>query len=170
MSNAVFRENHQIICVEIAGNPPECNLALAKRRPLLTILAHFLTIDAMIADLILALLAFAPPPAEGGANPQGQTFTSIGMMVIIMVVFWVLLIRPQQKRAKEQALLVKSIKPGDKVGTSSGILGVVVSVKDHTVTIRSADSKLEVTKNSIQERLEERATENSSSTSGPTTS
>ena len=47
------------------------------------------------------------------------------------------------KKAKEQAAMLKTVKPGDKVATSSGIVGVVVSVKDKTLAIRSAESKLE---------------------------
>ncbi len=72
-------------------------------------------------------------------------------MVLVVVVFYFLLIRPQQKKAKQQAELLKSIKSGDKVATSSGIIGIVISVKDNTVSLRSADSKLEVTKVSVIE-------------------
>jgi preprotein translocase subunit YajC len=70
-------------------------------------------------------------------------------MVLIVVVFYFILIRPQQKQAKKQAELLKTIKAGDRVGTAAGIIGVVVSVKDNTVMLRTADSKLEVTKASV---------------------
>lgn len=80
-----------------------------------------------------------------------------GMIGVMMVIFWVMLIRPQQKRAKEQASLLKGLKPGDKVATSAGIIGVVVSLKENTVTLRSADTKLEVTKNSITDVTERAA-------------
>ncbi|MFM7100055.1 MAG: preprotein translocase subunit YajC [Verrucomicrobiota bacterium] len=80
-----------------------------------------------------------------------------GMIGVMMVIFWVMLIRPQQKRAKEHATLLKSLKPGDKVATSAGIIGVVVSLKENTVTLRSADTKLEVTKNSISDVTERAA-------------
>lgn len=139
------------------------NVELAKLPALPTLLALLRDTKHMIADLptlIVELLAFAPPPAgTDPAQAKSQMFTQIGTMVVLMVVIWVLLIRPQQKRAREQALLTKSIKPGDKVGTTSGIVGVVVSVKDHTLMIRTADSKIEVTKNSVQERLQEGAAE-----------
>ena len=72
-------------------------------------------------------------------------------MVLIVVVFYFILIRPQQKRAKQQAALLKNLKSGDKVATSSGIIGIIISVKDNTVSLRSADSKLEVTKASVTE-------------------
>ena len=75
-------------------------------------------------------------------------------MVLLVVVFYFILIRPQQKRAKELAKLVSSIKSGDKVVTASGIIGTVISVKDTTVSLRSADAKMEVTKSSVTQILE----------------
>ena len=75
-------------------------------------------------------------------------------MVLLVIVFYFVLIRPQQKRAKQQALLISSIKAGDKVVTTSGIVGVVINVKDKTVTLRSFDAKMEVTKSSVTEILE----------------
>ena len=75
-------------------------------------------------------------------------------MVLLIVVFYFILIRPQQKRAKQQAELIKNLKSGDKVVTSSGIVGLVITVKDKTVSLRSADAKMEVTKSSVTEILE----------------
>lgn len=75
-------------------------------------------------------------------------------MVLLVVVFYFILIRPQQKRAKQQAVLIQSLKSGDKVATASGIVGVVITVKDKTVSIRSADAKMEVTKASVTEILQ----------------
>jgi preprotein translocase subunit YajC len=70
---------------------------------------------------------------------------------------YLLLILPQQRKAKQHAQLLKALKAGDKVVTSSGIVGVVVSVRDHQVTLRSEDAKLEMLKSSIQEVLERKA-------------
>ncbi len=81
----------------------------------------------------------------------------IGMMVFFVLIFYVMLIRPQQKKAKEQNQMLKGLKAGDRITTSSGIVGVVVSLKDNTVTLRSGDSKMEVTKSSVTE-VTERAT------------
>ena len=75
-------------------------------------------------------------------------------MILLVIVFYFILIRPQQKKAKEHAVLIKAVKPGDKVVTSGGILGVVITVKDKTVSIRSADAKLEITKAAIAEITE----------------
>ena len=65
-----------------------------------------------------------------------------------------MLFRPQQQRAKQQAKLMANLKSGDRVVTTSGIVGIVISVKDKTVSLRSADAKMEVTKSSITEILE----------------
>ena len=102
------------------------------------------------------ILALAPPPQNPGEqpNPTGQLVQMLGMFAIMGVMFYLLLIRPQQKRAKEQARLLESIKAGDKVATSSGIVGVVVSVKDKTISLRSADAKLEVLKSAVTEVTE----------------
>jgi preprotein translocase subunit YajC len=75
-------------------------------------------------------------------------------MILLVIVFYFILIRPQQQRAKQQVKLIASLKSGDKVVTSSGIIGVVTSVKDRTVSLRSADAKMEVTKSSVTEILE----------------
>ncbi len=88
-------------------------------------------------------------------QPQGQQQAPFWMqlfpLVLLVVVFYVALIRPQQKKAKQHAELLKSIKPNDRVITSSGIVGIVISVKDNTVTLRSADAKFEVVKSAISE-------------------
>jgi preprotein translocase subunit YajC len=98
-------------------------------------------------------LAQATPAATGPAQQQ-PAWLSFAPMILLVVVFYFILIRPQQKRAKELAKLVSSIKAGDKVVTASGIIGTVITVKDRTVSLRSADAKMEVTKASVTEILE----------------
>lgn len=102
------------------------------------------------------ILAFAPPASADGTapNPTGQMVQMIGMMVIMVIMFYFVLIRPQQRKAKELEKLLGTVKAGDRVLTSSGIIGTVVNVKDKFVSLRSADSKLEVLKSSISEVLE----------------
>ena len=96
-------------------------------------------------------LAEAAPAADA---PKQNPIVAFLPMVLLVVVFYFILIRPQQKRAKELAKLVEAIKSGDRVVTASGIIGTVITVKDKIVTLRSADSKLEVSKGSITEILE----------------
>ena len=75
-------------------------------------------------------------------------------MVLVFVIMYFMMIRPQQKRAKQQAEMLKTLKSGDRVVTASGIMGTVISVKDKTVSIRSADAKFEVTKASVTEIIQ----------------
>jgi len=98
-----------------------------------------------------ALLAQQTQPQQ---NPQAQLLGPIGMFAIMGFMLYFLILRPQQKKAKEQQALLKALKPGDKVVTSGGICGVVVSIKDKTVTLRSADAKLEVLKGTVAELVE----------------
>lgn len=105
----------------------------------------------MHINLFSVILAQATTPAQTPAptGPQGFLNNPLIMMVLFGVIFYFLLIRPQQKRAKEQRKMLEALKSGDKVVTSAGIIGEVISVKDRSVSLRSADAKFEVTKESI---------------------
>jgi preprotein translocase subunit YajC len=65
-----------------------------------------------------------------------------------------LILRPQQQRTRQQQKLLSALKAGDKVVTASGIIGVVTSVREKSVSLRSADAKFEITKASVTEILE----------------
>jgi preprotein translocase subunit YajC len=104
-------------------------------------------------DFTSAKLLFAEAAATQ-ANPKAQMIQTFLMMGLMVVVFYFLLIRPQQKRQREHNELLKTIKPGDKVVVSGGIIGVVITVKEKSVTVRSADAKIEVTKGAVGEILE----------------
>jgi preprotein translocase subunit YajC len=100
----------------------------------------------------------APPPGTQ-PNPTGQMFQMVGMVVFFVVVMYFIMIRPQQKKAKEHDLLLKSLKPKDKIVTSGGVVGIVVSVGERSITIRSADTKLEVLKSAVAEITERSSNE-----------
>jgi preprotein translocase subunit YajC len=106
--------------------------------------------------LVLADAATAPAAAPAGtpAAQQGSPFSLLFPMALIFVVMYFLMIRPQGQQRKKQAQLLATLKSGDKVVTSSGIVGVVITVKDNTVSLRSADAKMEVTKSSVTQILE----------------
>jgi preprotein translocase subunit YajC len=107
---------------------------------------------------VAALIAFAPPPPPGHQpNPTGQLLQMLGTFMILGLMFYFVLIRPQQRKAREHNAVLKSLKPGDKVLTSGGILGVVVGVKEKSVSIRSADTKLELLKSAVSEIVEKAA-------------
>ena len=91
----------------------------------------------------LILLAQSPQPQTG----------AMGMfvpMILMVVIFYFLLIRPQQKKAKEHTKMVDALKSGASVVTRGGVVGTVQSVKDTTVSIRSLESKFEVEKFAIE--------------------
>jgi preprotein translocase subunit YajC len=71
----------------------------------------------------------------GGAGGALQLF---GLPVLLLVVFYFMLIRPQNKRAKEQREMLAKITAGDEVATSGGILGKVVEAGEQFVTLEVA--------------------------------
>ena len=110
--------------------------------------------------MILAVLNNMLAQTTGGApaaSGPAEMLRMMGPMLLMGVILYVILIRPSQKKAKEHALLLKTVKAGDKIVTTGGILGVIISVKDKSVSIRSADTKLEILKSSIGEILEKSA-------------
>lgn len=99
-------------------------------------------------------MAMGPPPQGTQPNPTAQMLQMLGTILFFFVVMYFLMIRPQQRKARDHANLLKTLKAGDRVVTSGGVLGVVVSVKDKAVSIRSGDTKLEVLKTAVSEILE----------------
>lgn len=91
---------------------------------------------------------FVPMQAAAQANPLVQ----LAPMVLIFFIFYFFIIRPQQKRSKDLAKMVEALKKGDKVVTAGGILGVVTSIQNDYVVIKTGDSdttKMEVLKSAI---------------------
>src|SRR4051812_36622094 len=112
------------------------------------------------------LFAMGSPPTPPGTqpNPTAEMLRMLFMFAILGVMFYFVLLRPQQKRAREQNELLKSVRPGDKIVTSSGIIATVITVKEDSISIRSADAKLEITKGAIAE-IKERGDKDKSSDS-----
>jgi preprotein translocase subunit YajC len=71
-------------------------------------------------------------------------------MLLIIAVFYVLLIRPQQKRQRELQQTISQLKIGDRIVTTGGIIGVITTVRDTSFLIRSADkSILEIARSAV---------------------
>jgi preprotein translocase subunit YajC len=95
---------------------------------------------------LLNILLQAATPAAGGVS----NYSGILMMVLIFVVFYFFMIRPQSKRQKEIKKQREAMKAGDSVVTSGGIYGKVKDIKDTTITIEIADNvRIKVDKNSV---------------------
>ena len=81
---------------------------------------------------------------------DGQMYTTLITFVLIILIFYFLIIRPQKKRDKEAKAMIDAMKKGDKVVTIGGIHGTVVMVKDKTVIIKVDDSaRIEFNKSAI---------------------
>ena len=77
-------------------------------------------------------------------------FTQLLPIVLIIGVFYFLLIRPQQKRQRQLQETISTLKTGDRIVTTGGIIGVITTVKDTSFLIRSADkSILEVARTAV---------------------
>ncbi|MCK5913603.1 MAG: preprotein translocase subunit YajC [Desulfuromusa sp.] len=90
----------------------------------------------------------------GGAAAQGSggQYQGIIMLVAMFAIFYFLLIRPQQKRAKQQRELVGGLKAGDSVVSAGGIHGKIVSVEDTTVILEVATGvKMKLNRASVTE-------------------
>ncbi|MDD5746322.1 MAG: preprotein translocase subunit YajC [Candidatus Omnitrophica bacterium] len=99
----------------------------------------------------LATLAFAQT-ASDAALPQGQGsfLVLFPMYLIIFVVFYFFLIRPQQKQQKEKQDMIGQLKKNDEVVTAGGIHGTVVNIKDKTVVLKVDDNvKIELDKSAV---------------------
>lgn len=71
-------------------------------------------------------------------------------MLLIIGVFYVLLIRPQQKRQRELQQTISQLKAGDRVVTTGGIIGTITTVRDRSFIIRSAEkSMLEISRSAV---------------------
>jgi len=77
--------------------------------------------------------------AQNGASSGGDMLQALFFPILLLVVFYFLLIRPQQKRAKEHKQLVESLKKGDEVVTSGGLLGKVLDVGDNFILVEAGE-------------------------------
>jgi len=88
--------------------------------------------------------------AQQGAPSGGDPFLGILPIIVLFAIFYFLLIRPQQKRAKEHKKMVEALSKGDEVVTNGGLLGRITKVGDHFVTLEIADSlEVRVQRNAV---------------------
>lgn len=83
---------------------------------------------------------------QSAASPLIQLFP----LVLIFVIFYFLLIRPQKQKEKEHQKMLANVNKNDEIVTLGGIHGTVVNVKEKTLTLRIDDNvKMEIEKNSV---------------------
>ena len=99
--------------------------------------------------------------AEQAANGQQGSalsgWTGIIMLVVMIVFMYFVMIRPQKKQQKKEALMRSSLQIGDEIITIGGIYGRVVSLKDESIVIESSGdrSKIQITRTAVAQNLTE---------------
>ncbi len=96
----------------------------------------------MIEKLFGIAVAFAEQPAAADAGAEGAQVSSVAALattflplILIFVVFWFMLIRPQRKKDKQVKEMLNNLKAGDRICTIGGIYGTITGLKDDTVTL-----------------------------------
>ena len=94
------------------------------------------------------MLTFSPALLAPALPPGLVTFLPF---VLIIVVFYLMLVRPNQKKQKQWQEMLGSLKPGDRITTTGGMRGTIISLKEDTIQLRVPPDgiKLEVIKSAI---------------------
>ena len=96
--------------------------------------------------------AFAQEEAASGSGGTGEVLSSFIPLILIFLIFYFFIIRPQQKKVKQHRDMISSVKKGDKVVTSGGVSGTVKKVADEVFTIEIAEKvEIKVKKSYITE-------------------
>ena len=86
------------------------------------------------------MLDFLISPAYAQGAPQGDPLMSFLPLIILVVLFWFMLIRPQMKRSKEHREMLGKLAKGDEVITSGGVAGTVRELGENFITVEIADN------------------------------
>ncbi|MCI0405845.1 MAG: preprotein translocase subunit YajC [candidate division Zixibacteria bacterium] len=103
--------------------------------------------------LVSALLLMGGAPGQGGGN----FFMQMLPLLLIIPIFYLFLIRPQQKKQKEHQRMLSELKRGDRVVTSSGIIGSIwgIDEKENKIVLKvGEDTKIEFLRSAIAGKLE----------------
>ncbi len=96
--------------------------------------------------------AMPGPSPQAAPNPDagGGMWTTLIFFGVMILVFWLLIIRPQQKQRKKQEEFLSALKAGDRVLTSGGVIGRIVSIAGNVVTLEVAkDTRIQVVKGHV---------------------
>ncbi len=94
-------------------------------------------------------IAYAAPVADAAAQ-TGEVSTAAALaanilpFAVLILFFWLFIIRPQRKREKQTREMLAALKVGDKITTIGGIVGKVARIKDDTVTIETGADKVKI--------------------------
>jgi preprotein translocase subunit YajC len=105
---------------------------------------------------LMNLLAMASP--NGGGEGGASSMLSFLPLVLIFIVFWFMIIRPQKKNQDKRKTMISALKRGDQILTSGGLFATVKDVKADRVTATIADGvKVEISKSAVSAVVEEGA-------------
>ncbi len=98
---------------------------------------------------MLQFILMAPAGGASGGNPIMQILP----LVLIVVVFYFFMIRPQVKKAKDQKKYIEALKKGDKILTIGGIYGKIVEMRDDATIIMEVEdgTKMKISKNAVSQ-------------------
>lgn len=104
--------------------------------------------------ILSGFLTFGSQASQGGkavgAAPQGSMFGALIPFVLVFVIFYVLIILPQRKKQKKHQEEIGALKPGDKIITTAGIFGTVMSVQADRIEVKiAANVKVDITKTAV---------------------
>ena len=83
--------------------------------------------------------AHAAAQGAAGAPEASPMWSFVVPMIFMVVIFYFLLIRPQQRKAKEHKALLENLKKGDRVITNGGLIGTIINIEDPLVIIEVSD-------------------------------
>jgi preprotein translocase YajC subunit len=125
---------------------------------------YFLIDSASAADEIIAKTAVETSaggePVPYDLSPEKMMRDNILILGVLFFIFYFLLIRPQQRRLKQQQDMIKSLKKGSKIITSGGIIGTIIKFEgdDIAVVEIAQDVRVRIAKSSISEVVDDKAT------------
>jgi preprotein translocase subunit YajC len=86
----------------------------------------------------------------GGSGGQGGGFSAFIPLILMFAIFYFLLIRPQQKKAKQHREMISSLKKGDRVVSTGGLHGVITGISDDVITMEIAPKvRVKVSRGSV---------------------
>ena len=95
-------------------------------------------------------LAYAMGTGGAGGGGQGSGFSAFVPLILMFAIFYFLLIRPQQKKAKQHRELLSALKKGDRVVSNGGLHGVITGLTDDVVTMEIAPKvRVKVSRGSV---------------------
>ena len=113
--------------------------------------------STVLFSTIVWAQAVGGAPAQPAAQGPGGLFASFLPFILIFIVFYFLLILPQQRKQKAHRAMLGALKKGDRVITSGGMLGSVAAIQDNVVTIQISDNvRVKIRKEHITELQPER--------------